>query len=72
MSKLPSKTGKSLIKLLKKAGFEEIRIKGSHHFLRHADGISTVVPVHSIFTGVKYSDGIAKTCFFTANERYFL
>ena len=24
-----------------------IRIKGSHHFLQHPDGRSTVVPVHS-------------------------
>ena len=47
MSKLPILTGKALIKALKKAGFEEIRIKGSHHFLRHHDGRCTVVPVHS-------------------------
>ena len=32
---------------LRKAGFEVIRIKGSHHFLRHADGRGTVVPVHA-------------------------
>jgi predicted RNA binding protein YcfA (HicA-like mRNA interferase family) len=32
---------------LRKAGFEVARIKGSHHFLRHADGRSTVVPVHA-------------------------
>jgi predicted RNA binding protein YcfA (HicA-like mRNA interferase family) len=32
---------------LKKAGFELLRVKGSHHFLRHEDGRSTVVPVHS-------------------------
>ena len=47
MSTLPSVRGKSLIKALKKAGFEEIRIRGSHHFLRHPDGRCTVVPVHS-------------------------
>jgi predicted RNA binding protein YcfA (HicA-like mRNA interferase family) len=28
-------------------GFEVARIKGSHHFLRHADGRATVVPVHA-------------------------
>ncbi|NLB66098.1 MAG: addiction module toxin, HicA family [Lentisphaerae bacterium] len=27
-------------------GFVVIRIKGSHHFLRHPDGRATVVPVH--------------------------
>jgi predicted RNA binding protein YcfA (HicA-like mRNA interferase family) len=31
---------------LKKAGFEIIRQKGSHVFLRHSDGRVTVVPVH--------------------------
>jgi hypothetical protein len=30
---------------LREAGFEVVRIKGSHHFLRHADGRGTVVPV---------------------------
>ena len=47
MSRLPRLTGKQLIKALKKTGFEVIWIKGSHHFLRHSDGRSTVVPVHS-------------------------
>ena len=47
MSRMPSITGKALIKALKKIGFNEIRIKGSHHFLRHADGRCSVVPVHS-------------------------
>ena len=28
-------------------GFELIRVRGSHHFLRHTDGRKTVVPVHS-------------------------
>jgi predicted RNA binding protein YcfA (HicA-like mRNA interferase family) len=32
---------------LKKAGFEVARVKGSHHFLRHDHGRTTVVPVHS-------------------------
>jgi len=47
MSRLPRPTGKQLIKALKKAGFEVLRIKGSHHFMRHTDGRSTVVPVHA-------------------------
>src|ERR1700722_7864003 len=29
------------------AGFQVLRVRGSHHFLRHEDGRSTVVPVHS-------------------------
>jgi predicted RNA binding protein YcfA (HicA-like mRNA interferase family) len=32
---------------LEAAGFTVIRIKGSHHFLRHNDSRSTVVPVHA-------------------------
>ena len=32
---------------LRKAGFDVLRSKGSHHFLRHPDGRTTVVPVHS-------------------------
>lgn len=47
MSKLPSLTGKDIISALRKAGFEVVRIKGSHHFLRHPDGRATVVPVHA-------------------------
>ncbi len=46
MTKLPRITGQRLIGALSKAGFEVIRVKGSHYFLRHPDGRSTVVPVH--------------------------
>ena len=46
MSSFPSVTGKDLIKALNKYGFKVIRIKGSHHFLRHKDGRRSVVPVH--------------------------
>ena len=47
MTKLPKLTGKRMIATLKKAGFEVIRIKGSHHFLKHPDGRCTVVAVHA-------------------------
>jgi predicted RNA binding protein YcfA (HicA-like mRNA interferase family) len=47
MTKLPRITGKKVIAVLKKNGFEVIRIKGSHHFLKHPDGRSTVVAVHT-------------------------
>ncbi len=39
-------TPKKLIKALKNLGFEEIRIRGSHHRFVHADGRKTTVPVH--------------------------
>ena len=47
MTTLPSLTGEKTLSALKKAGFDVLRIKGSHHFLQHPDGRSTVVPVHS-------------------------
>ncbi len=46
MTRLPRLKGDELIAALRKAGFEVVRIKGSHHFLRHPDGRCTVVPVH--------------------------
>ncbi len=47
MTKLPALTGKKLVSALSKTGFEVVRVKGSHHFLRHPDGRATVVPVHA-------------------------
>jgi predicted RNA binding protein YcfA (HicA-like mRNA interferase family) len=35
-----------VIETLAKAGFRVIRVKGSHHLLRHLDGRTTTVPVH--------------------------
>jgi predicted RNA binding protein YcfA (HicA-like mRNA interferase family) len=35
-----------LIRALERAGFEKIRQRGSHVFLKHPDGRATVVPVH--------------------------
>lgn len=46
MSTFPSLNGLQLVKALRRLDFEIIRIKGSHHFLRHPDGRCTVVPVH--------------------------
>lgn len=44
--KAPRLTGRQLIKLLAKHGFEVSRIRGSHHIMKHPDGRATVVPVH--------------------------
>jgi predicted RNA binding protein YcfA (HicA-like mRNA interferase family) len=38
MIKLPRPSGKDLIAALGKLGFQVIRIRGSHHYLRHGDG----------------------------------
>jgi predicted RNA binding protein YcfA (HicA-like mRNA interferase family) len=44
--KQPRVSGKDFLSAIAKIGFEVIRVKGSHHFIRHPDGRSTVVPVH--------------------------
>jgi len=47
MSRNPRVTGADLIAVLERVGFRVLRMKGSHHFLRHEDGRGTVVPAHS-------------------------
>jgi predicted RNA binding protein YcfA (HicA-like mRNA interferase family) len=47
VTRLPRLTGAELIVALALTGFQVVRVKGSHHFLRHADGRSTVVPAHA-------------------------
>lgn len=47
MRRLPLLSAKELIKALQKMGFEKIRQEGGHVFLRHPDGRTTVVPVHT-------------------------
>ncbi len=47
MTSYPAVRGKDLVAALGRAGFRVSRVKGSHHFLRHADGRVTVVPVHA-------------------------
>jgi len=46
MTKLPPLTGEQIIKALGKTGFQVLRQRGSHVYLKHADGRATVVPVH--------------------------
>ncbi|MGH3193823.1 MAG: type II toxin-antitoxin system HicA family toxin [Streptosporangiaceae bacterium] len=36
-----------MVKALEHAGFTVTRISGSHHVMRHPDGRTVVVPVHS-------------------------
>lgn len=45
--KLPLLDAKELIKILNKMGFEVIRQRGSHIYMKHKDGRCTVVPLHS-------------------------
>jgi predicted RNA binding protein YcfA (HicA-like mRNA interferase family) len=46
MTTFPSVSAGQLVRALRRLGFEEVCVKGSHHFLRHPDGRCTVVPVH--------------------------
>jgi predicted RNA binding protein YcfA (HicA-like mRNA interferase family) len=69
MTKLPSLTGKKVVSALKKAGFVVIRIKSSHHFLRHEDGRTTIVPVHAGETiGPGLMQKILRDCQMTKEE----
>jgi len=47
MSRFPALSGKDIVDILKKYGFEVKRQKGSYVFLQHTDGRATVVPVHA-------------------------
>ena len=47
MPRLPRLRGRQAIRALNRAGFVVVRVRGSHHFLRHPDGRVTVVPLHA-------------------------
>ncbi len=47
MTRLPRLKGKEVVRVLEQMGFRVVRIRGSHVFLKHADGRATTVPVHS-------------------------
>ncbi len=69
MSSLPIVDGRKFIKALRKVGFEVVRIKGSHHFLRHSDGCATVIPVHAKENiGIGLFHKILKDCELTTDE----
>ena len=46
MPKLPLLTAKKLITKIEAIGFVFVRQKGSHAFYRHADGRTTLIPIH--------------------------
>ena len=47
MPRIPRLRGREVLGALGRAGFSVLRVKGSHHFMRHPDGRCTVVPVHA-------------------------
>ena len=46
MDKINPLPAKKVIKALEKIGFAHIRQKGSHLFMRHSDGRTTLITVH--------------------------
>ncbi|HZK76226.1 MAG TPA: type II toxin-antitoxin system HicA family toxin [Candidatus Kapabacteria bacterium] len=69
MSSFPAVGGKDLIRALKALGFEMTRSRGSHFWLEHSDGRSTVIPVHSNETiGVGLLSRILRECEVTREE----
>jgi predicted RNA binding protein YcfA (HicA-like mRNA interferase family) len=48
-ARLPALRGDAIVRALRKAGFEVVRIKGSHHIMQHGTDPwrRTVVPVHA-------------------------
>jgi len=47
MPRLPRVSGKDVLAALRRAGFRDIRVTGSHHHLRHPErGGLVTIPVH--------------------------
>ena len=64
MPKLPVLSGAALVKSLKRAGFEEVRQRGSHVTLRKGE-YKTVVPLHDelapgVLLGVMKQRGLTR------------
>jgi len=47
VSRFPRPRGRELIAALKHIGFVVVRVRGSHHQLRHPDGRATTIPVNA-------------------------
>jgi predicted RNA binding protein YcfA (HicA-like mRNA interferase family) len=47
MTQHPALTGKQVVAALQRLGFEVVRTRGSHRYMKHPDGRGTVIPVHS-------------------------
>ncbi len=70
MSRLPRVTGNDALRALRQAGFEQIRVRGSHHYLFHRGKDTLVtVPVHAGRTlAPKTLQSILKQAGITADE----
>lgn len=69
MTTFPAVRGKELLAALQRFGFSPVRVKGSHHFVRHPDGRATVIPIHAGETiGVGLLSRILRDCKLTREE----
>jgi predicted RNA binding protein YcfA (HicA-like mRNA interferase family) len=69
MTTFPAVRGKELLGALQRLGFSLVRVKGSHHFVRHADGRATVIPAHAGETiGTGLLSRILRDCKLTREE----
>jgi predicted RNA binding protein YcfA (HicA-like mRNA interferase family) len=46
-SPVPAVPGIKVVRALERVGFKVTRVSGSHHVMRHPDGRTVPVPVHS-------------------------
>jgi len=70
VSRLPRVTGKDALRALHRAGFEQVRVHGSHHYLLHRSrDVLVTVPVHAGKTlAPKTLQSILKQAGITADE----
>ncbi len=69
MTRLPRPESRDLLAALRTIGFEVSRVKGSHYFLKHPDGRTTVLPMHVGETiGPGLLQQILEDCNLTAEE----
>jgi len=69
MTRLLCIKGQELVAALRRAGFEMLRVKGSHYFPRHPDGRCTVVHVHrGEIIGPGLMSKILRDCGMTRDE----
>jgi predicted RNA binding protein YcfA (HicA-like mRNA interferase family) len=69
MSRFPAIGGKDLLRALKSLGFEVVRSRGSHFWVEHRDGRSTVIPVHANETiGIGLLSRILRECEVTKEQ----
>ncbi|HXO25402.1 MAG TPA: type II toxin-antitoxin system HicA family toxin [Streptosporangiaceae bacterium] len=44
---IPAVRGAQVVRALERAGFQVVRVSGSHHVMKHPDGRTVPVPVHN-------------------------